>query len=449
MAAVNFFDNFETLWAQAGALEVIDENQYKAGWAYIGATPPSVEQFNKVQQLSDQKAAWLFAQIKELAEQGGFALTASMVDALTRGIAASMQAGSAIIGVDTGAANTYAVDYTPAIAEVKDGMPLWFKVKTANTGASTLNVNGLGARPIIGMGHSPLQGGEMAANGKALVVWKDESNSWVLVGCSGGAQQVAAATRSAQAVQFGQVSGVVGSARNLTGSASVGGTTANFTASELVCESGLGGLRYCLASFNATLNLASVGVNGMDTGQAPASGAVAIYAIYNPSTGASGLLGQTMPGVAPETYGGGNMPAGFTASALISVVSTNPSRQFVGFVQRDRFIGIAGVGVLGTTVSGGNAFNAHSIGGAVPANAKTYSGYATANATGASAVNIAVAANAAGMANQTANMSGSSNGGPITWKDVPLTTPQTAYFYYNAPGATAQNYGFYISGYTI
>ncbi|WP_344234429.1 hypothetical protein, partial [Cupriavidus gilardii] len=242
---------------------------------------------------------------------------------------------------------------------------------------------------------------------------------------------------------------VVGSARNLTGSAAVGATTANFTAAELVCESALNALRYCIPNFNATLNLTNVGVNGMDAGQAPASGSVAIYAIYNPTTKASGLLAQTMPGVASEVYSGASMPAGFTASALISVVTTNASRQFNGFVQRDRFIGFAGIGVLGTTAAGGNAFNAHNIGGAVPANAKTYSGYANANATGASAVNIAVAANAAGMANQTANMSGSSNGGPITWKDVPLTTAQTAYFYYNAPGATAQNYSFYISGYTI
>ncbi|MBO4119827.1 hypothetical protein J5T34_03620 [Cupriavidus gilardii] len=207
MAAMDFFTQFETLWAQTGQVEAIEDNQYKAGWAYIGATPPSVEQFNKVQQLSDQKAAWLFAQIKELAEQGGFELTADMVDALTKGIATSMQSGSGVIGIDTGAANAYVVNYTPAVAELKDGMALWFKVKTANTGVSTLNVNGLGARPIIGMAHTPLQGGEMVASGKALMVWKAESNSWVLVGCSGGAQQVAVGTQSGHAIQLGQFTG--------------------------------------------------------------------------------------------------------------------------------------------------------------------------------------------------------------------------------------------------
>lgn len=207
MAAMDFFSQFETLWAQTGQVEAIEDNQYKAGWAYIGATPPSVEQFNKVQQLSDQKAAWLFAQIKELAEQGGYELTADMVDALTKGIAASMQSGAGVVGVDTGVANAYVVNYTPAIVQLKDGMALWFKVKTANTGVSTLNVNGLGARPILGMAHTPLQGGEMVGSGKALVVWKAESNSWVLVGCSGGAQQVAIGTQSGHAIQLGQFTG--------------------------------------------------------------------------------------------------------------------------------------------------------------------------------------------------------------------------------------------------
>lgn len=207
MADVNFFDHFEMPWAQNGEVEAIQDNQYKQGWAYIGATPPSVEQFNKVQQLNDEKAAWLFAQIKELAEQGGYELTATMVDALTTGIAARMQAGSGLIGTDSGVSNAYVVDFTPPITELTDGMALWFKVKVANTGASTLNVNGLGAKPIIGMAQTALQGGELVATGKAMVVWKAEANSWILFGCSGGAQQVAVATKSGHAIQLGQLIG--------------------------------------------------------------------------------------------------------------------------------------------------------------------------------------------------------------------------------------------------
>lgn len=75
MADVNFFDNFETQWAQNGSTEAISEDQYKLGWAFIGSTPPSVEQFNEVQQLTDQKAAWLFSQLKAVADEQGVQLT--------------------------------------------------------------------------------------------------------------------------------------------------------------------------------------------------------------------------------------------------------------------------------------------------------------------------------------------------------------------------------------
>jgi hypothetical protein len=207
MADVNFFDNFETPWALNGGTETIDENQYKQGWAFIGATPPSVEQFNKVQQLNDEKAAWLFAQFRTLADETGHALTADMGDALTKGIAGAMQSGSPVVATDIGTTNAYVVNYSPAIAALEDGMALWFQVKSANTGASTLNVNGTGPMPILGMGHGALQGAELAANGKALVVWKQDSGSWVLVGCSGGASQVPSATRSMHAMQLGQAVG--------------------------------------------------------------------------------------------------------------------------------------------------------------------------------------------------------------------------------------------------
>lgn len=70
----------------------------------------------------------------------------------------------------------------------------------------------------------------------------------------------------------------------------------------------------------------------MYTGAAPASGYVAIYAICNPSTGVSALLGvNAAAAAAPQVYGGANMPAGYTmltcpcpafsfATALISLV---------------------------------------------------------------------------------------------------------------------------------
>ncbi|WP_454763389.1 hypothetical protein [Cupriavidus campinensis] len=116
----------------------------------------------------------------------------------------AIQASSLIVGTDTGSANTYVVSYSPTIAALADGMVLWFKAKTANSGASTLNVNGLGAQPLIGGGHAALQGGEITPNGKCQAVWRADISSWVLLECTGGALQVAPATQAQHAAQFAQ-----------------------------------------------------------------------------------------------------------------------------------------------------------------------------------------------------------------------------------------------------
>lgn len=63
MATVNIIPAFTYKWAQTGTVEAIDDAQYKAGWSFIGATPPSVEQFNKVHQVQDEKSNWLYQQL--------------------------------------------------------------------------------------------------------------------------------------------------------------------------------------------------------------------------------------------------------------------------------------------------------------------------------------------------------------------------------------------------
>ena len=52
----------------------------------------------------------------------------------------------------TGAVNTYAVTITPAPVAYTTGMRVQFVANLANTGAATLNVNGLGAKTIRKLG---------------------------------------------------------------------------------------------------------------------------------------------------------------------------------------------------------------------------------------------------------------------------------------------------------
>jgi len=79
---VDFFSSFTYAWAQAGTYDVLDDSQYKLGWSFIGAVPPTVEQFNAVQQLTDKKLAWLYGQLKTAADAKGIALSSGDVGSL-------------------------------------------------------------------------------------------------------------------------------------------------------------------------------------------------------------------------------------------------------------------------------------------------------------------------------------------------------------------------------
>lgn len=117
-----------------------------------------------------------------------------------------------IVLTDTGAANAYAVANTPALTNTTwaNGVVQQFIVAHANTGASTFSPDTLTAIPIYGLGLQPLQGGELAAGGTAILMKQTITgvNSGnpiaVLLECSGGAQQVAPATQSQHAVNLGQ-----------------------------------------------------------------------------------------------------------------------------------------------------------------------------------------------------------------------------------------------------
>jgi hypothetical protein len=168
---------------------------------------------------------------------------------------------------------------------------------------------------------------------------------------------------------------VVGGALNARMTVASASASATLTADEVVVKSALGGAAWTLSVFNKTINLGSTGAGGMDTGASPASGYVAIYAIYNPTTGVSALLAKNATSsVQTEAYSGANMPAGYTASALVGVWPTTGSGQFaVGFMQ-GRQVAFANIQVLSSNVQQAS-FVSLSLAAAVPPNAKTAKGY--------------------------------------------------------------------------
>lgn len=88
MAAVDFFSAFQYKWAQTGNVFAWDDAQYKLGWATIGSTPPSVEQFNRAQQVLDEKSNWLYGQLKTVADAKSVTLSSASLTGLQQVLAA-------------------------------------------------------------------------------------------------------------------------------------------------------------------------------------------------------------------------------------------------------------------------------------------------------------------------------------------------------------------------
>jgi hypothetical protein len=373
-------------------------------------------------------------------------------------VAQAIQSGKLNYGTDTGTANAYAVSYTLPLGALFTGLTLSFQALHTNTGNSTLNVSGLGSSPIYGAAHVPLQGNEILADGFIEVTWNAALNggagAWVLLEQTGGATQVAPATQSQQAVQFGQVAGVIGSVRNLKCSNTAASTSLTWTADEIIVESALAGLRYCLGSFNQTLNGATVGLGGLDTGALAASSYYAVYAAYT-SAGAAGIFAQLEPsGGATSVYGGTHLPAGVIATALIGVWPTNGSSQFIQAFWTGRRLHF-NTTMAATTNSQISSLTSLSISSIVPKSAIFCSGLGTVlGTTPLQNLQLNVAGTSYGAGEQQVSLSNQAAGGAndlvgASLSNIPIVTAQTVYWSASITSGTFVTVIFYISSYEI
>lgn len=220
--------------------------------------------------------------------------------------------------------------------------------------------------------------------------------------------------------------GVVGSIRNGKMVLTAAATSAVFSADEVILEAALGGEAYRLANLNKTLNLNTVGAGGMSSGTAPSSGFVAIYAIYNPSAGTSALLAVNATATAaPEVCSQANMPAGFLASALISVWPTNSNGQLVIGRQSDRSITLAPTVALSST-SNQATYLQLSLSSIIPKNATHVGGLInlTASASAGIALGMSPDTTNSGMSDYLANVLQRI----ASFTDIPLASPQNIYY---------------------
>ncbi|EOX9054057.1 hypothetical protein ACPW65_001844 [Enterobacter roggenkampii] len=242
----------------------------------------------------------------------------------------------------------------------------------------------------------------------------------------------------------GGLTGVIGQARNLAMSLATAGTTATWTADELITETALGGTQYKLSNVTLPIDLSVVGAGGVDVaGTVPTNGYLATYAISGPGKTPAALGCNATTAAAPEVYAGGAMPAGYTASALISVWRI-VNGQLIAGRQKGRRIKFLPFMVLASSIQAA-AFTSLNLSACVPQNAKFISGYGNPNISGTGYnTNIALASTAEGIGAQIIGCGGAAIVSPFSEMEVAISQM----IYYTLTSSTSlQTSYIYVSGY--
>ena len=237
----------------------------------------------------------------------------------------------------------------------------------------------------------------------------------------------------------------IGSVRNAVMTLTSANASATFTADQIVVGTAIGGSLQLLSSFSQTINLATTGAGGMDTGTAPVSGYVSLYAIYG-SSGTS-ILACAVGTSTATVYAGSNLPSGYTYSALIGIWPTNGSSLFAVGTLHDRNVYTAPAYVVSSSSTAYSSLTALSIASGAPPGAKSVSGVVNAASTVSSNLSITIAAtNSASNVGltQVAN-TGTNIGVPFT---VPIITSQTIYYTATVSSGTP-TFNIFINGYTF
>jgi len=229
--------------------------------------------------------------------------------------------------------------------------------------------------------------------------------------------------------------GISGASRNLAANLAAANTGVTVTAKELIVIENSTGRSYRLVDYSQGVNLLNVGKGGINSGVAPASGSVALYAIFNPTTKDASILAIDVSGSVPApTFIYNDLPAGYTASAFISLLKTNSSRQLIPFLQIEREVFIADQPALSTTaIPSTPTANTSAL---IPFGAKSISGSLSVQSTNASNLQMTVAGNpqnAGKFANTGAVLAGNTQ--QVPYYGLPLQTPQT--FYYTMASSAA------------
>ena len=211
----------------------------------------------------------------------------------------------AAYAADTGSANAYVVAQAVTPDSLVAGVTALFTSSHANTGSSTLNLDGFGVQNITHRDGTPLIGGEIVAGSVNLVVY-DGTNFQLL--SSGGASGAAV---------------VRGAASGLKLSAAGGGATVTIAANSATLTDTYNN-GYLASAVSTTPSLSTAGAGGLDSGTATSNTWYAVYLIND---------GGTIKGLFSLSATAPTMPSGDTYRARVGWVRTDGSGNIRAFVQ--------------------------------------------------------------------------------------------------------------------
>lgn len=235
-----------------------------------------------------------------IADAGNLFTATNVEDALQES-ASKIAVLNGVYAVATGSANTYAVTLSPAPTSYTDGMLVVVKINVASTGASTLNVNGLGAKSIKDSLGNAINSGGLKANIIYSLRYEYISGNFIVQGKGGGGNAVAGhlLLGDTATVDTGQIIGTLDLSQLVTGNIRAGVT------------------------INGVTGLSSV-VNTSDANAVASQILSGLYAYVNglkitgtmPNNGATG-------GIITNQSGTYTIPAGYTTGGTVTANITN------------------------------------------------------------------------------------------------------------------------------
>jgi hypothetical protein len=257
--------------------------------------------------------------------------------------------------------NAYAVDLAAAVQAYSDGLEVKMRPGTDNTGACTLNVNGLGAIAIKRQDGTDAQAGDLVGASPLVLIYSSTSNTFRLPPLANAQVTAAAASATAAAQSAGAASNSAGTASGYAGAALQARNDANS------------------AAYNAGQ---SAGAAALSAGAASTSAGQASGSAQSAAQSASNLAAAVTS--ASQSAGNASTSAGAAAGSATAADTSAKASAASAKASSDSAAASAGSATASATSAGQAVISAQQAAGSATAAATTASQLQTAVATSAS-----------------------------------------------------------------